>query len=449
MRFNVNDLNCASHYIISNVRFANHVSPLSHLLRTCKMLENGIKPIYVFDGKAPELKIHELTKRKERREDAEKKLLAAETEEDRAKMKKRLVRVTKQHNEDCKRLLQLLGCPVVTSPSEAEAQCAQLCKEGLVYAIATEDMDGLTFAAPKLIRNLSSGKSDDKAREYTFSKVLEGLEIDYDQFVDLCILMGCDYCDSIMGIGGKKGLELIKTYGSIEEILKNKYDIHEFIDVDVSYSDKREREEEQAKKEENGADVKEESVDVKEENGEIKNGDVKKEDGEESKAEDEPKTVEEPEEDVQPKDESGEGEEELKADEESDNEENLEANKPKKREKKDPVPKNWLFRGARKLFKEPNVLVGQFTEADLKFKDIDEAGLIKFLCEENGFNEDRIRPAIERVKKAKGKTNQSRIDSFFKAIPQENKAKPAAAQATGKKRPSSGSSSSNKRGKKK
>lgn len=426
-------------------------------LRTCKMLENGIKPIYVFDGKAPELKIHELTKRKERREDAEKKLLAAETEEDRAKMKKRLVRVTKQHNEDCKRLLQLLGCPVVTSPSEAEAQCAQLCKEGLVYAIATEDMDGLTFAAPKLIRNLSSGKSDDKAREYTFSKVLDGLEIDYDQFVDLCILMGCDYCDSIMGIGGKKGLELIKTFGSIEEILKNKYDIHEFIDVDVSYSDKREQnEEEQVKKEENGAEVKEESVDVKEKNGDVKeesvdvkeeNGDSKKED-EESKTEDELKTVEESEE-VQPKDESGEGEEELKAEEEeSDNEENLAANKPKKREKKDPVPKNWLFRGARKLFKEPNVLVGQFTEADLKFKDIDEAGLIQFLCEENGFNEDRIRPAIERVKKAKGKTNQSRIDSFFKAIPQENKAKPAAAQASSKKRPSTGSSSGNKRGKK-
>lgn len=402
------------------------------------MLENGIKPIYVFDGKAPELKIHELTKRKERREDAEKKLLAAETEEDRAKMKKRLVRVTKQHNDDCKRLLQLLGCPVVTSPSEAEAQCAQLCKEGLVYAIATEDMDGLTFAAPKLIRNLSSGKSDDKAREYTFSKVLEGLEIDYGQFVDLCILMGCDYCDSINGIGGKKGLELIKTFGSIEEILKNKYDIHEFIDVEVAYSDKREQveevkeevKEEEVKKEENGDDVKEE------------NGENKKED---DKEEEKPEELEAEE---KPEDNSGEGEEKLDAGEESDNEENEAANKPKKREKKDPVPKNWLFRGARQLFKEPNVLVGQFTDADLKFKDIDEAGLIQFLCEENGFNEDRIRPAIERVKKAKGKTNQSRIDSFFKAIPQENKSKPAAAQASSKKRPSTGSSSHNKRGKK-
>lgn len=244
------------------------------------MLENGIKPIYVFDGKAPELKIGELNKRKERRKDAEEKLLAAETEEDRAKMKKRLVKVTKQHNDDCKRLLQLLGCPVVTSPSEAEAQCAQLCKEGLVYAIATEDMDGLTFAAPKLIRNLSSGRADEKAREYTFNKVLEGLEIDYDQFVDLCILMGCDYCDSINGIGGKKGLELIKKYGSIEEILREKYNIHDFIDVEVEYTDKNLQNDEELNKpsllDQSGLElVNEEKVNIDE-----KNGDVKKENGE-------------------------------------------------------------------------------------------------------------------------------------------------------------------------
>ena len=28
----------------------------------------------------------------------------------------------------------------------------------------------------------------------TFNQVLDGLELDIDQFVDLCILMGCDYC---------------------------------------------------------------------------------------------------------------------------------------------------------------------------------------------------------------------------------------------------------------
>lgn len=58
-----------------------------------------------------------------------------------------------------------MGLPVIEAPSEAEAQCAQLCKDGRVYAVATEDMDALTFAAPRLVRHLSAGSSD-STQEY-------------------------------------------------------------------------------------------------------------------------------------------------------------------------------------------------------------------------------------------------------------------------------------------
>ncbi|KAI1285394.1 Flap endonuclease 1 [Halotydeus destructor] len=84
----------------------------SHLIgffyRTCKLLEVGIKPIYVFDGKAPVLKGGELAKRKERREDANKKLEEA-SGADIEKYSKRLVRVTRKHNDDVKTLLRLMG----------------------------------------------------------------------------------------------------------------------------------------------------------------------------------------------------------------------------------------------------------------------------------------------------------------------------------------------------
>jgi len=39
--------------------------------------------------------------------------------------------------------------------------------------------------------------------EITLSKVLEGLDMDMAQFIDLCILMGCDYCGTIKGCGPK------------------------------------------------------------------------------------------------------------------------------------------------------------------------------------------------------------------------------------------------------
>lgn len=41
------------------------------------------------------------------------------------------------------------------------------------------------------------------------------------QFIDLCILLGCDYCESIRGIGPKRAVELIKQFDNIETILKN------------------------------------------------------------------------------------------------------------------------------------------------------------------------------------------------------------------------------------
>ena len=405
----------------------------SHLIglfyRTIKLLEMGIKPIYVFDGKAPKLKGGELTKRAERRREAETKLADAIEEQDVeniSKFNKRVVRVTRQHNSDCKKLLKLLGLPVIESPSEAEAQCAQLCKEGLVYATATEDMDGLTFGSPRLVRNMTSSNNE-KVKEYYLDKVLDGLGLTHQQFIDLGILMGCDYCDSIKGIGGKKGLELIKQYGSIEQILEKKFGITEFTDVEIDYGDRRsqmdvvvEVKEEDEDKQEICQEVKEE-IEQKEVNGEEKceetkqnedtqqvseNGDKNEEDLNDSEIADEAHEL-------------SDSETQTQDPEEIDSSEDAKGKKSKKKSKKvmNPVPENWLFIGARKLFVEPNVLKGSLTEADLKQKDFDEEGIVQFLCADNGFSEDRVRNALKRVKEAKGKTSQTRIDTFFKSMP--------------------------------
>lgn len=46
--------------------------------RTIRLVDNGVKPVYVFDGKPPNLKGGELAKRAERRDEAQKALAAAE-----------------------------------------------------------------------------------------------------------------------------------------------------------------------------------------------------------------------------------------------------------------------------------------------------------------------------------------------------------------------------------
>ncbi|XP_077480280.1 flap endonuclease 1 isoform X2 [Stigmatopora argus] len=201
----------------------------SHLMgmfyRTIRMLENGIKPVYVFDGKPPQLKSGELEKRGERRAEAEKMLAQAQElgkQEDIDKLSKRLVKVTRQHNDECKKLLTLMGVPYIQAPCEAEASCAALVKAGKVFATATEDMDALTFGTNVLLRHLTASEAKKlPVQEFHFGRILQDINLTHKQFIDLCILLGCDYCGTIKGIGPKRAIDLIKQHGSIEEILEN------------------------------------------------------------------------------------------------------------------------------------------------------------------------------------------------------------------------------------
>ncbi|NXA13687.1 FEN1 endonuclease, partial [Sapayoa aenigma] len=200
----------------------------SHLVgmfyRTVRMVENGIKPVYVFDGKPPTLKSGELAKRTERRAEAEKQLREAREageEEGVEKYSKRLVKVTPQHAQECKRLLALMGIPYVEAPGEAEASCAALAKAGKVYAAATEDMDCLTFGSPVLMRHLTASEAKKlPIQEFHLGRILQDMQLTLEQFVDLCILLGCDYCGSIRGIGPKRAVELIREHKSIDGILR-------------------------------------------------------------------------------------------------------------------------------------------------------------------------------------------------------------------------------------
>ena len=194
------------------------------LSRTLKLLEAGIKPVYVFDGKPPELKLQTLAGRKEKKDEADSELaraLASGDPEEIRKAAHRTARATPQMNADCQELLRLLGCPVILAPSEAEATCAALNKSGHVHAVATEDMDALTFGAVTMLKNLfdtESSRTQTKRPvfEIKLEALLAQLDVSMDVFIDFCILCGCDYCGTIRGVGPTTAFKLLKTHGSIE-----------------------------------------------------------------------------------------------------------------------------------------------------------------------------------------------------------------------------------------
>ena len=195
------------------------------LYRTIRMLEAGMKPVFVFDGKAPTMKSGELAKRKERQKAAEAELTKLQQEggsaEDIERQEKRMVRASREQSEEVKRLLQLMGVPVIDAPCEAEATCARLAAAGKVYGTGTEDADALTFGTPILVRHLNASESKKlPIVEVNLARALEGLKLSMPQFIDLCILCGCDYTDSIKGIGPIRALALIQEHGCIENILK-------------------------------------------------------------------------------------------------------------------------------------------------------------------------------------------------------------------------------------
>lgn len=207
----------------NNKKITSHLSGI--LYRNVALMEEGIKLVYVFDGKAPALKARTHKKRKEVRDDFEEKYEQAKQDEDISAMRKyssQLVRLDNEMIAESKELLEAMGIAVVQAPSEGEAEASYLCKiKSEVYASASQDYDSLLFGTPRLIQNLTlsrkkktfSGYIEVHPQLIELEKVLNTLEIDLDQLICVGILVGTDYNPrGIPGIGQKKALDLVRKF---------------------------------------------------------------------------------------------------------------------------------------------------------------------------------------------------------------------------------------------
>jgi len=218
------------------------------LYRTANLVEKGIKPIYVFDGKPHPLKMETLHGRKEvkdrAREDWERAKERGDMEEARKKAQQTSV-LSKEMVEEAKKLLEGLGIPHVQAPGEGEAQASFMCMKGDADAVSSQDFDCLLFGASVLVRNVAiTGKRKMPGRQkwvdvsperIVLQDVLSEHGITREQLVDIAILVGTDFNRGIKGIGPKTALKLVKKYGSIEEVreaediggLENVYEVRE------------------------------------------------------------------------------------------------------------------------------------------------------------------------------------------------------------------------------
>lgn len=211
-------------------KITSHLSGLFY--RSANLIQNRIKPVYVFDGKPHQLKQQTIDERNRRRLQAEKDWKEAIEKGDTAKARikaQQTSRVTDEIVDQSKTLLEIMGVPFVQAPEEGEAQASYMVRKGDAYAVGSQDFDCLLIGSPILIRNLTSASKRKLPGKKAYTKVhperiylnqtLDKLEISQKQLVDMAILMGTDFNPGIKGIGPKKSLKLIKKNGNIENVI--------------------------------------------------------------------------------------------------------------------------------------------------------------------------------------------------------------------------------------
>ena len=247
-------------YLYNN---GDHIEGLTRLI--LRLLKNQITPIFVLDGKPPKEKDETLQERREKKEflsikkniiysciNTEKKdyeefkmnindivektnnnafiineseivslynKSSYDLEKEYEKIDRKIIYVTQQHIDSCKKLFDLFGIKYIHEQCEAESLMAILCKERIIDACISEDTDILANGGHIFLRDFNADKNT--VQEYCLEGILSGLEMNYDQFIDMCILCGCDYTCKINSIGPINAHKLILKHGNIENVIQN------------------------------------------------------------------------------------------------------------------------------------------------------------------------------------------------------------------------------------
>lgn len=223
-----------------------HLSGLFY--RNCRLLENGIRPVYVFDGKAHGFKGKTQAERSEAKRKAEQKwkeALEMERPEEARKYAQATSRLTPEMVEESKKLLDAMGIPSVQAPADGEAQAAMMVQKGLAHATASQDYDALMFGSDRLVRNLSITGRRKVPRQDRYIMVepelielketLAALGMDRSGLIIMGILLGTDFNEGVKGVGPKTALKIVKEHRTLEavtEYVRGKYDYQFEVDAE-------------------------------------------------------------------------------------------------------------------------------------------------------------------------------------------------------------------------
>ncbi|KAK0564366.1 hypothetical protein OC844_001755 [Tilletia horrida] len=199
------------------IRYAMHkINMLRHF---------GVTPYLVFDGgKLPSKKRTEddrERRRSENRGKAEECLAAGQKDQARDLFAKCLD-ISPAIAYQLIKALRREKIPYIVAPYEADAQLAYMEKEGIIDGIITEDSDMLVFGCQRVLFKLESDGSciEILQSRFTANKTVSFIGWTIQEFRHMSILSGCDYLDSITGMGLKVAHRLLRRYKTVDKVLQ-------------------------------------------------------------------------------------------------------------------------------------------------------------------------------------------------------------------------------------
>jgi flap endonuclease-1 len=219
------------------------------------LMQNGITPIWCWDGIAHDEKGPEREKRKKVRQGRDSKikelkekveavpawlrnaknlgvvpeemrLAAIEYKEKENELKKLMstqIFVSYDEMNNIRAIVEGLGIPSIKAEHEGEMLCSQLAVKGKVSGVWSADTDNYAMGTPIIITGFDGygpGKST-LIKVVSIPYILKSLDITQEQLREFCVMCGCDYNTNIKNYGPKKAFDLLKTHGTIDNVLEH------------------------------------------------------------------------------------------------------------------------------------------------------------------------------------------------------------------------------------
>ncbi|CAI9087891.1 OLC1v1022081C2 [Oldenlandia corymbosa var. corymbosa] len=200
---------------------------IQYCMHRVNMLRHyGIKPILVFDGGLLPMKSDQENKRARSRKE---NLSRAMEHESNGNMTaayecyQKAVDISPSVAYDLIQVLKQENVSYIVAPYEADAQMTYLAVSKQVDAVITEDSDLIAFGCPRIIYKMDKFG---QGVEFRASMLQQNKELILTGFtkqmiLEMCILSGCDYLQSLPGMGLKKAHALIKKFKSHDRVLKH------------------------------------------------------------------------------------------------------------------------------------------------------------------------------------------------------------------------------------